>query len=220
MEAAKRKLAKPFNKKEPMTVELLQKMYDKMYVEGNIMNQRFIVICLVSYAGFLRSSEVLNLKRCDVRIFSTYKRIFIESSKSDRFREGALVLIAKTGTRLYPVKNLEKYLDWCNITQKSDLFLFRRLSAKKVGYRMRQQYKQLSYSKFRDLFLQAFKPRVQDVSKYCVHSLRAGGATPVANNGIPDRLFKRHGRWQSENAKDGYVKSSVDERLRVSMSLG
>ncbi|KAH3702743.1 hypothetical protein DPMN_077769 [Dreissena polymorpha] len=42
----------------------------------------------------------------------------------------------------------------------------------------------------------------------------AGGATAAANNGIPDRLFKRHGRWLSETAKDGYVKSSVDERLR------
>ena len=39
-----------------------------------------------------------------------------------------------------------------------------------------------------------------------LHSLRAGGATSAANVGIPDRLFKRHGRWASENAKDGYVK--------------
>ena len=78
----------------------------------------------------------------------------------------------------------------------------------------------MSYSKFRELFLIAFKPHVQDKSKYCLHSLRAGGATAAANNGIPDRLFKRHGRWLSETAKDGYVKSSVDERLRVSMSLG
>ena len=30
---------------------------------------------------------------------------------------------------------------------------------------------------------------------------------------IPDRLLKRHGRWNSESAKDGYVKDSVESRL-------
>jgi len=53
-----------------------------------------------------------------------------------------------------------------------------------------------------------------------LHSLRSGGATAAANRGIPDRLFKRHGRWSSESAKDGYVKDSIDERLRVSQCLG
>ena len=37
---------------------------------------------------------------------------------------------------------------------------------------------------------------------------------------VPDRLFKRHGRWRSENAKDGNVEDSLEERLRVSRSLG
>ena len=56
--------------------------------------------------------------------------------------------------------------------------------------------------------------------EHCLHSLRSAGATSAANRGIPDRLFKRHGRWRSENAKDGYIKDSVEERLRVSQSLG
>ena len=53
-----------------------------------------------------------------------------------------------------------------------------------------------------------------------LHSLRAGGATAAANAGIPDRLFKRHGRWRSETAKDGYVKDNVDSLLLVSQSSG
>ena len=36
-----------------------------------------------------------------------------------------------------------------------------------------------------------------------------------------DYLFnKRHGRWVCENAKDGYIKDLLDERLKVSQSLG
>lgn len=147
--------------------------------------------------------------------------VFIESSKTDKFREGAWVLIVRTGTKLCPVENLGKYLMWriC-LQQDSEHYLFGRLSATKSGYQLRKQSKPISYSNFRDLFINAFKPHVPDIKKYCLHSLRAGGATAAANNGIPDRLFKRHGRWQSETAKDGYVKSSVEERLKVSLALG
>ena len=53
-----------------------------------------------------------------------------------------------------------------------------------------------------------------------LHSLRAGGASAAAAVGMPDRLFKKHGRWMSESAMDGYVKESLDNQLSVSFSLG
>ena len=59
-----------------------------------------------------------------------------------------------------------------------------------------------------------------DPSQFGMHSLRAGGATAAGNGGVPDRLFKRHDRWRSETAKDGYVKDSVENRLEVSKHLG
>ena len=34
----------------------------------------------------------------------------------------------------------------------------------------------------------------------------------AAINEVPDRLFKRHGRWQSETAKDGYVENFLKAR--------
>ena len=53
--------------------------------------------------------------------------------------------------------------------------------------------------------------------QFGLHSLRAGGASAAANAGVPDRLFKRHGRW---NAEDGYVKDSLESRLSVSKRIG
>ena len=67
--------------------------------------------------------------------------------------------------------------------------------------------------------LYALRPIVDDVSKFGVHSLRAGGATAAAQAGVLDRLFKRHGRWKGVNVKDGYVKDSIDDLLSVSKSL-
>ena len=33
------------------------------------------------------------------------------------------------------------------------------------------------------------------------------GDLQLPNNAIPDRLYKQHGRWISETAKDGYMLS-------------
>ena len=78
----------------------------------------------------------------------------------------------------------------------------------------------MSYTNLRDEFLAALSPHVNDISKFCLHSLRAGGVSAAANNGVKDRMFKRHGRWVSESAKDGYIKDSLKERLAVTLSLG
>ena len=59
-----------------------------------------------------------------------------------------------------------------------------------------------------------------DKKQFGLHSLRSGGATAAAAAGVEDRLFKKHGRWKSKNAKDGYIKESIDNRLSVSKKLG
>ena len=59
-----------------------------------------------------------------------------------------------------------------------------------------------------------------DPSKFGLHSLRSGGASPAANNGINDRIFQRHGRWKSAEAKNIYVDDSIEQRLTVSKRLG
>ena len=73
----------------------------------------------------------------------------------------------------------------------------------------------------RELVLEKLSALGLDTKQFGLHSLRSGGgASAAANAGVPDRMFKRHGRWRSENAKDGYVKDSLEERLSVSQRLG
>ena len=62
LEAGKRKLSVPKTKKEPISAELLLKMYDKFFQYENVYNQRSICACLIAYAGFLRCSELLNIR--------------------------------------------------------------------------------------------------------------------------------------------------------------
>ena len=63
----------------------------------------------------------------------------------------------------------------------------------------------LSYTRARELVLTAFESIGLDKKDFGLHSLRAGGASAAANAHVSDRLFKRHGRWKSEKAKDGYI---------------
>ena len=186
----------------------------------NLKNQRTICACLIAYAGFLRSSELLNIRLSDIVIDSSHLSIFIESRKTDQYRDGAWVIIARTGTKLCPVVNLENYLCWANFVQDTDTFIFSRITFKQGVYDVRNTDKHISYTTLREIFIEAFKPHVKDIKAFGLHSLRSGGASSAANNGIKDRLFKRHGRWKSENAKDGYSKVSLRERLLVSQSLG
>ena len=63
-------------------------------------------------------------------------------------------------------------------------------------------------------------PPLPGKQDYGLHILEAGGASAVANPRVPDRLFKRQGRWKLDKAKDGYVKYNVQSLLSVLLSLG
>ena len=97
--------------------------------------------------------------------------------------------------------------------------LFRPIQSTKKGESLRDAGR-ISYSCLRDLFRKKLADLGFPPNEFGLHSLRAGGATAAANAKVPDRMFKRHGRWKSENAKDGYVKDDVESRLEVSKSLG
>ena len=78
----------------------------------------------------------------------------------------------------------------------------------------------LSYSRLRALLLDKIAKLMFDPALFGMHSLPAGGAIVAANAGVQDTLFKRHGCWKSESAKDGYGKDSVQRWLEVSKDLG
>ena len=61
---------------------------------------------------------------------------------------------------------------------------------------------------------EAFK-FITDVYKISFNSFRSGGASAAANAGIPDCLFKRHGRWASKNSKAQQVLRVVLHRAGI-----
>jgi len=114
---AKRQLACPTVKKEPITSEILTKLVDKFGQEdASLLNVRTLTVVLVGYAGFLRFDELSNLKESDVQILEEHMELFIESSKADQYRDGAWVVMARTPSKLCPVAMMERYQNLAQIT--------------------------------------------------------------------------------------------------------
>ena len=98
-----------------------------------------------------------------------------------------------------------------------DLPLYRVLAIPRSKERVQSQ--EISYTRARELIKDVLEI-LPDGSRISVFSLNAGGVTSAANAGVAGRFFKRHGRWASKNAKNGFVKDDFNYCLPVTKSLG
>ena len=216
-EAAKRILSKPVRKKEPITPSDLRKMA-KHLADASLLDLRTLTVALLSYAGFLRFDEVSKIRSEFISFRPSYVKIFIDKSKSDQHKVGDYVVIAKTGSATCPVEALKKYLFKAKVGRKG--YIFRGMQKVRNGHVLRRADKAVSYSSLRRDILGAVSRIGLEKSRFGLHSMRRGGATRAARNGVNDRLFKKHGRWRSERAKDGYAAETLRAMLSVSRNLG
>jgi len=218
LEGLRRSLAKPVKKKEPFTVEMLDSIATEAAGGSSLSDIRLAAACLLAFAGFLRYDEVSSIRPCEIKFEAEHITIYIPRSKGDQLRQGDEVVIARTWSITCPIAMLERYMCMAKIPADSKLYLFRPIVAGQTP-KLRDSGK-LSRSRLSELIKEKLIKLGYPAVDFSPHSLRSGGATTAAEAGVPDRIFKRHGRWKSENAKDGYIKDSLEKRLSVSKSLG
>ena len=63
MRGRKRLLSRPVNKKEPITVDILEKIVD-LYGTNlqNVSDLRICILCLMGFSGFCRCSELAEIR--------------------------------------------------------------------------------------------------------------------------------------------------------------
>ncbi|XP_029198775.2 uncharacterized protein LOC114963709 [Acropora millepora] len=106
---AQRVLARQTIKKKPITVfQLEQSVASKAYSMASLYNIRSIVICLLAFAAFLRFDELAKLVRSDVRIEDDMLKLFIQSSKTDQYRDGAWIVVASSRRATCPVAMMNR----------------------------------------------------------------------------------------------------------------
>ena len=131
------------------------------------------------------------------------------------YRDGAHVLLAKSDSVSCPFHLLNSYVSAANLDLSSSLPFFRSLHFHKVTSSYSWRSTGMSYTRTREIVLQAFAELGYPKHLFGLHSLRAGDASAAANAGVSDRLFKRHGRWRTDRAKDGYIKANLESLLSV-----
>ena len=206
------------NRKEPLEAHHLKLLAAETNLE-DLLQLRNLVMFILAFSGFLRSSELCVIRSRDVQFNEGYVKISIEKSKTDQLREGRSVVIAESSSITCPCSLLKLYMLKAQIPENSDEYLFRAISASGNQKRLISINKPISYSTYRQSFKKSFANIVPDISKFSTHSARSGGATLAASSGVSERNLQRHGRWASTTAKNIYVKDSLASRLEVSKAL-
>ena len=223
IESAKRIRSQPINMKKPANAEVIKNIIDKYGTnQASLKDLRIALISALGFAGFFCFNELANIQPSHLTFHDDCVKIFVPKSKTDVYREGNYVYIAKLENNYCPVSILQRYIETANLDLSSNLPLFRPLSKSKSGYTLRNG--KLSYTRCREIFKAALKELGYDPKHYGLHSLRSGGITSVVSNDISktvsERLLKLHGCWKTDEAKDMYVLEPECSRLRVTKCLG
>ena len=208
------------NKKLPFLPSHIRRLIQLWAAPNAPLNCLMMVTAItVCFTGFLRCDELLSIQWEQIRfVKQTHMELFVEKQKNDQYRVGTWKIIARLGGAFCPVALVERLLDEGRYAFLGAGPLMRTT----VITHDRQYIKQTSpcYSTVLDWFKEGAVTLGLDPDKYGTHSGRRGGATGAAAFEVPDRLFKEHGGWRSERAKDGYVVSRLQARLSVTRNLG
>lgn len=152
VESSKRHNKSRVTKKEIVTVNDLILLCDLHVNSTNLSEVRDLCMILLSFAGFLRFDELSSLRCSDITFMDGYVKIFINKSKTDKYRQGNEIIIASGLSSACPVSMLQRYLSLGTIDISSDHFLFK----SKDGLKLIYKDKQLSYTRAREcIFIQA-----------------------------------------------------------------
>lgn len=206
-EGAVRLSGKEIHRKEHLEADHLTSLASQINFQ-DLLQLRNFVMFLLSFSGFMKASEVLELRR-----------IKIAKSKNDQLREGKIVVIANSLGEMSPARLLSSYFCMAGISEDSKQYIFRPIHASKKRKQLVSVNKHISYTTYRESFKSSFKGILPDIANYSTHSGRSGGATLAANSDVKERVFQRHGTLKTKKAKNMYVKDSLKAKLDVSKAL-
>lgn len=219
LECGKRRNSKPIQKKDVIDSNILIELCDRYYDSTDVIDLRDLSMILLCYSGFLRYSEMSELKCLDIQFKNDHMILSIRKSKTDIYRSGREVFIAKGDSSACPYTMLKRYLECAKLSLVSSEYLFKPACRSGDKCFLLKHNKKLSYTRARECIVHKLKTVAPDLN-LGTHSLRASGATTAANaKGVSDRCLKRHGRWKSDQAKDGYIEDSVDKKLFITKQL-
>ena len=105
------------------------------------------------------------------------------------------------------------------MSPNSQELVFKHISKGKGPYKLVSTGRSICYSCIWDAARRDLKNIGIDPCKFGLYSLRSGGATTAANNGVNDGVLQGHGNWKFVGAVNTYIHDSIERRLSVSISF-
>jgi hypothetical protein len=231
-ESSRRTLVPTPLQRDPVAAADIRSLVDAYASPGApLRDVMHVTVFTLMYAGFLRYDDAarISVHQDLLRVQDSHIEIFLGGSKTDRHFSGSWVVIAGSGSPYCPVRLLRRLLElgrYVRVPQSDDQDVGPLLRPVGPGGTTLKQVVGTVRDPIRALSHTALLERCQQMcaavairKAITLHSFRIGGATDAAAAGVPDRLFKKHGRWATESAKDRYVRECLDERLQVSRAL-
>ena len=93
---------------EPVSGDMITALVERLGSNPTLSDLRLVAACLLAFSAFLRYDELSKLRCCDITFNASHMVIRISSSKTDQYRQGDNVVVARTGSSKCPVTMLER----------------------------------------------------------------------------------------------------------------
>ncbi|BDA47359.1 probable integrase/recombinase xerD homolog [Coccomyxa sp. Obi] len=215
---ARRVLPAGENRKEPITWEKVEQA--NLWLAGQAQSLRNLSLATaisLGFCGFFRYDDLSHIRVNNLKLVGeSLLEIRLDSRKNDQYREGSLIVLSAIESYSCPVKSVALLLQRAGL-EGSSRPLFSAVSVCD-GVEVYGNTP-ASYQYLRRGILEPFQAVGLPAKQFGLHSLRAGGATQAANQGIPDRLWMEHGGWKSQRSAFGYVKTSSEVKAGVTQAM-
>ena len=146
LEAGKLLNSIPIKNRDTISSDTLKALCDVFKHTEDVLYLRDLTMILLGYEGFLRFNEINKLKCNDIEFKEDHMILKIRKSKTDVYRSGKDVFIAKCSSTACPQSMLYKYLRATEQDVKSDKFLFRPVNRSKGKAKLLVVNKKMSFT--------------------------------------------------------------------------
>ena len=175
------------------------------------------LVSSLSFSLVLRNDELIHLTCKDLISSDEGMKFQILSSKTDVYRKGKTVFLAKQAG-LYSVFNLlMAYMRKGNLNVGENKFLFGKIVRARSHFSI-DGSSFISHSKCRDIIKQKVRSIGLDPNLYGTHSCRSGAATILASRVTPFELLVC-GRWADARSLNNYVEIAERRRFQISENI-
>jgi site-specific recombinase XerD len=190
------------SQKAALTIEHLR----QVPFREDLIGKRDKALLLVGFAAGLRRSELAALDVEDIEATQDGYRLLVRASKADQEKGGETTdIVRSVKPDCCPVAALR---DWLHAAGIASGAVFRSVN------RWGQVRGRISTVSIANLVKRAAGACGMDPAQFGAHSLRAGCATFLLEQGVPLNIVAKQGRWKKQDAVLRYDRNTTSKALR------